>query len=142
VLNSSCKKLLASKFSLSSQKKVINRFGPNLINRPLYLPPPSQKKFIFFGAVIKRFSSKKISQFNLHAYIVGFIDAEGNFYIKVVKSSTNTTGSSVQLTFGLILHAKDLALLRLIQAEFNGVGNILPPVGPAGVVHLIYIQKA
>jgi hypothetical protein len=57
VLNSSCMKLLASKFSLSSQKKVINRFGPNLINRPLYLPPHSQKKIIFFGAVIKRFSS-------------------------------------------------------------------------------------
>jgi hypothetical protein len=34
-LNSSCAKTLASKYSLSTQNKVINKFGSNLINRPL-----------------------------------------------------------------------------------------------------------
>ena len=131
VLNSSCLKLLASKFSLSSQKKVIKRFGSNLINRPVYLPTRNEN-LIFFRAIIKRFNSSfslglhKISttQLNLNAYIAGIIDAEGNFYIKVVKNSTYTTGYLVQLTFGLILHAKDLDLLKMIQAEFKGVGHI------------------
>jgi hypothetical protein len=104
LLSSSCNKLLASKFSLSSQKKVISKFGPSLINRPL----PTHDKGLngSFGLVIKRFSSNKVDtgqtegavKFNLHAYIAGFIDAEGNFYIKVVKSSAMATGYSVQLT--------------------------------------------
>ena len=80
------------------------------MNLTQYIDPP-----VFRGESIS----------SLHpGFITGFLDAEWNFYIKIVKSSTITTGYSVQLTFGLILHAKDLALLRLIQAVFNGVGNI------------------
>lgn len=60
----------------------------------------------------------------MKAYIAGFIDAEGNFFIKVVKSSTIRTGYSVQLSFGLILHDRELDLLKLIQAELSGVGYI------------------
>jgi hypothetical protein len=57
-------------------------------------------------------------------FITGFVDGEGCFYIKIVKNSTSRTGYLVQLTFGLILHAKDLDLLKIIQAEFKGVGHI------------------
>jgi hypothetical protein len=125
-------KLLASKYSLSSQKKVILKEGSKILincsrSRSLYSQAIiDDKNRIFFGGVIKRFSSSKanISQYTLKPYIAGFIDGEGNFYIKVVKSSNNRTGYSVQLTFGLILHDRDLALLKLIQAEFKGVGHI------------------
>ena len=69
----------------------------------------------------------------MKAYIAGFIDAEGNFFIKVVKSSTIRTGYSVQLAFGLILHDRELFLLKLIQAELSGVGYIAE--GVSGRVH-------
>jgi len=123
VLNSSCSKLLASKFSLSSQKKAINKFGLNLLSKSHL----KNYKSNTFGAIIKRFSSTLVkidNKFNIQAYITGFIDAEGNFFIKVVKSSTYSTGYSVQLTFGIILHAKDIALLKLIKPELKGIGRI------------------
>ena len=117
VLNSSCFKLLASKYSLSSQRKTISRFGlvfgRNLINRPINLQRIFSNNYILFRANIKRFNSNKIpppdvnKDFNFQAYIAGFIDAEGNFFIKVVKNSNYVTGYSVQLVFGLILHKKD-----------------------------------
>ena len=131
VLNSSCLKLLASKYSLSSQRKTISKFGlvcgRNLINRPINLQRIISNNYILFRANIKRFNSNKIDvnkDFNFQAYIAGFIDAEGNFFIKVVKNSTYVTGYSIQLVFGLILHKKDSALIRLIQTELKGVGNI------------------
>lgn len=168
VLNSSCAKLLASKYTLSSQKKVEKKYGsllPRLtatmpalnsslnVNNNLAkvvnsLDKVSKKRLntMLYLVEIKRFSSNKANrckesalfseglgkwvttspkkEFNLRAYIAGFIDAEGNFFIKVTKSSTIRTGYSVQLTFGLILHDRELNLLKLIQAELSGVGNI------------------
>ena len=127
VLNSSCAKLLASKLSLSSQKKVFSIFGSNLLNRP-YLPVHRKKIPSIFGLVLKRFYSTNIKKFfndfSLFTYITGFIDAEGSFYIKVTKSYTIKTGYSIQLTFGLILHNRDIYLLNTIQDHFDGVGNI------------------
>lgn len=98
-----------------------------MINRPINLQRIFSNKYILFRANIKRFNSNKIDvnkDFNFQAYIAGFIDAEGNFFIKVIKNSTYVTGYSVQLVFGLILHKKDSALIRLIQTELKGVGNI------------------
>ena len=129
VLNSSCAKLLASKYTLSSQKKVEKKYGsilPRLgatssttrspiVNNYLArvvngLDKASKKRLstMLYLVEIKRFSSSKAKgrnesalpteglgkwvmskkAFNVKAYIAGFIDAEGNFFIKVVKSST------------------------------------------------------
>ena len=125
VLNSSCLKLLASKFTLSSQKNALRKFGvsdnpsflqstkkraargsaPNILSKSRLCI--NNSKLNTFGTTIKRFSSSLANinnKFNLLAFISGFIDAEGNFYIKVVKSSANKTGYSIQLTFNLNLH--------------------------------------
>ena len=171
VLNSSCAKLLASKFSFSSQKKVEKKFGSlesqmtikpiasnnrratgsgsrslgvNLAEAINALDKVSNKRLNtgLYLMEIKRFSSSSSlygrpslgglrksfvstsTAFNMKAYIAGFIDGEGNFFIKVVKSSTIKTGYSIQLSFGLILHARELELLKLIQSELSGVGYI------------------
>jgi len=88
-----------------------------------------KKGFSLFPVEIKRFNSScsgacANNTFNIKSYISGFIDGEGNFYIKVVKSSSIKTGYSVQLSFGLILHSRELELIKLIQGEFSGVGYI------------------
>lgn len=41
-----------------------------------------------------------------------------------MKSPTIKTGYAIQLTFGLILHARELEIIKLIQSELSGVGNI------------------
>ena len=143
VLSSSCAKLLASKYTLSSQRNAEKKHGSTLkllgatstsnssliINNNLVrvanrLDKVSKRRLntMLYLVEINRFSSSKANgrnesalpkeglgkiskkAFNVKAYIAGFIDAEGNFFIKVVKSSTIRTGYSVQLTFGLILH--------------------------------------
>jgi len=110
VLNSSCLKLLASKFSLSSQKKVINRFGSNLINRSFYnitvSPLISEKQQwnknpILFRAVIKRFHSNKTNinnGFNLHTYIAGFIDGCTKSLVVFGSNLSSTVGKKFTRT--------------------------------------------
>lgn len=128
-LNSSCAKLLASKLSLGSQKKVYMKFGYDLITRSP-LTSTEYRKYNnhlgFLPVVIKRFSSSAANNasLNLKSYVSGFIDGEGTFYIKITKSSTIKTGYSVQLSFGLTLHSRELSLLKLIQGEFSGIGFI------------------
>lgn len=154
VLNSSYAKLLASKFSLFSQKKVEKKYGSlqsqfsikhisssnlrpprsgfrslgvNLAESLRALDKVSKKNLntVLYSVEIKRFTSsfsRRCTAFNIKAYIAGFIDAEGNFYIKIVKSSS--IRYSVQLSFGLILHARELELLKLIQSELAGIGYI------------------
>ena len=174
VLSSSCAKLLASKYTFSSQRKSEEKYGSILqrldatstsnssliINNDLVrvanrLDKASKRRLntMLYLVEIKRFSSSKAKgrnesalpteglgkwvmskkAFNVKAYIAGFIDAEGNFFIKVVKSSTIRTGYSVQLSFGLILHSRELYLLKLIQAELSGVGYISEAI--SGRVH-------
>ena len=174
VLSSSCAKLLAFKYTFSSQRKSEEKYGSILqrldatstsnssliINNDLVrvanrLDKASKRRLntMLYLVEIKRFSSSKAKgrnesalpteglgkwvmskkAFNVKAYIAGFIDAEGNFFIKVVKSSTIRTGYSVQLSFGLILHSRELYLLKLIQAELSGVGYISEAI--SGRVH-------
>lgn len=57
-------------------------------------------------------------------FITGFTDGEGFFYIKIYKVNYGRLGLNVHLVFGITLHKKDRAILGLIQAYFNGVGNI------------------
>jgi hypothetical protein len=82
--------------------------------------------------------------------LVGFIDAEACFMIKLRKNVTYKTGVQVQALFSINLNQADLALLLKIQSFFGGVGiiymdkvnnsyvyavnSILPPgpLGPGG----------
>lgn len=56
-------------------------------------------------------------------FVTGFTDAEGCFFIKVTKSKGKLPWR-VNVTFLLVLHLKDRALLESIQAFFGGIGSI------------------
>lgn len=58
-------------------------------------------------------------------FISGFIDAEGSFIIQVRKLPRNRTGWRVEARFKITLHKKDLAVLKKLQAYFNGGGKIV-----------------
>jgi hypothetical protein len=66
-------------------------------------------------------SSKRNPQLNPN-YITGFVDGEGCFHITVAKKTGYKTGYSVNLSFSIGLHSKDVVLLRTIQAYFGGIG--------------------
>jgi len=59
-------------------------------------------------------------------FISGFSDAEGCFLVLVRKSSKNLLGWQLEVNFAINLHARDLDLLKLIQAYF-GTGRISKP---------------
>jgi hypothetical protein len=58
-------------------------------------------------------------------YVTGFSDAEACFIVGISKHATCKTGWNVTVVFTIHLHHKDLALLKLIQSFFGGVGSIV-----------------
>jgi hypothetical protein len=56
--------------------------------------------------------------------VSGFVDGDGNFSIVFRKYKNTRTGWSVQATFQIKLHKKDIALLESIQASLGAAGNI------------------
>ena len=67
---------------------------------------------------------EKLPQLNEPWFISGFTDAEGCFLILIRKSPKNKLGWQLEANFTINLHARDLELLRLIQAYFEGAGRI------------------
>lgn len=57
-------------------------------------------------------------------FISGLTDAEGSFVCIVRKSEGHRLGWRVEVIFQIGLHKKDLELLNLIQAYFDGIGTI------------------
>lgn len=61
----------------------------------------------------------------LHPYfITGLMDAEASFVVQIIKSSSHRLGWVVAPSFQITLHSKDMEVLKLIKAFFNGIGNI------------------
>lgn len=56
------------------------------------------------------------------AFLTGFIDGEGSFIIKIMRSSTSCTGWKVIPLLQIQLHRRDEELLKQIQTYFSGVG--------------------
>lgn len=56
-------------------------------------------------------------------FVTGFTDAEGCFFVKVTKSKGKLPWR-VNVSFLIVLHVKDKALLESIQAFFGGIGTI------------------
>jgi LAGLIDADG endonuclease len=56
-------------------------------------------------------------------WLVGFIDAEGCFYINI-RENRNKGGYSVSPVFSIVQHSRDLILFKLIK-EFLGYGNLV-----------------
>lgn len=57
-------------------------------------------------------------------FITGFLDGESCFSITIRKNLKCIIGWSVGLTFTIVLHKKDLLLLKSIQESLDGVGSI------------------
>jgi len=64
-------------------------------------------------------------------WITGFTDTEGCFRISVLKNKELKTQWGVRLSFQISLHAKDKAILNLIQYKL-GIGKIYT-AGPTAV---------
>jgi hypothetical protein len=58
-------------------------------------------------------------------FITGLADAEGSFVCIVRKSAGHKLGWRVEVIFQIGLHTKDLELLKVIQAYFDGIGIIV-----------------
>jgi hypothetical protein len=56
-------------------------------------------------------------------YLTGFSDGESNFTVRIFKSNTTKLGWTIQPVFQIMLHKRDLDLLKKIQGYF-GVGEI------------------
>lgn len=66
--------------------------------------------------------NKEKNNLNLN-WVSGFVDAEGNFYIRIYKSNTHNVSWRVQACFQIGLHFRDKDLLLQIKSFFNEVGN-------------------
>jgi len=56
--------------------------------------------------------------------MVGFIEAEGCFFVVIIKSNTHDVGYQVQLKFKITQHSRDELLLKSF-IEFLVVVNII-----------------
>jgi hypothetical protein len=70
-------------------------------------------------------------------WVTGFTDAEGCFGVVVVKNPELRLGWEIRLTFSISLHKKDLALLKMIQAFFEGHGRISENHGKSSVQYVV-----
>jgi hypothetical protein len=65
------------------------------------------------------------------AWVTGFIDGEGTFYIGLMKNTTMTLGIQVQLQFSITQHIRDAELMRKL-IPFFGTGTVVSD-GPTKV---------
>lgn len=56
-------------------------------------------------------------------WLIGFVDAEGCFFIDIYNSPTTKLGQAVKLSFILTQHCRDIELMKII-VQYLGCGNI------------------
>lgn len=71
-------------------------------------------------------------------FVTGFTDAEGCFFVNVVKDNKYKTGWRIQLAFSITLHKKDKALLEDIKIYFGEIGSFNTKHGPDTIKYLVY----
>jgi hypothetical protein len=69
------------------------------------------------------------------AWVTGFIDGEGTFFVDLLKNSTMALGIQVQLQFVITQHIRDEALMQRF-VEFFGTGTLVSD-GPTKVQYRI-----
>ena len=65
------------------------------------------------------------------AWVTGFIDGEGTFFVDLLKNSTMALGVQVQLQFSITQHIRDAVVMRQL-IDFFGAGYIASD-GPSKV---------
>lgn len=90
---------------------------------PLYVQHPKglNLNFEHFHTFSKELQNDDINSY----YVTGFIDGEGCFLINVAARSDVKIGHTVNLTFKLKIHSRDLELLKNIKEFFQNIGNIV-----------------
>jgi hypothetical protein len=77
------------------------------------------------GIVPYRSYSQLSINSKLHPWFVsGFTDAEGCFKVSITRDTRNRSGFNVQAFFQIILHRRDIELLRRFQIFFGGIGTV------------------
>jgi hypothetical protein len=69
------------------------------------------------------------------AWVTGFIDGEGTFFVDLLKNKTMALGIQVQLQFSITQHIRDADLMRSL-VDFFGAGIVVPD-GPTKVQYRI-----
>jgi hypothetical protein len=69
------------------------------------------------------------------AWVTGFIDGEGTFFVDLLKNKTMALGIQVQLQFSITQHIRDANLMRSL-VDFFGAGIVVPD-GPTKVQYRI-----
>lgn len=69
------------------------------------------------------------------AWVTGFIDGEGTFFVDLLKNKTMALGFQVQLQFSITQHIRDADLMRSL-VDFFGAGIVVPD-GPTKVQYRI-----
>ena len=69
------------------------------------------------------------------AWVTGFIDGEGTFFVDLLKNKTMALGIQVQLQFSITQHIRDADLMRSL-VDFFGAGIVVSD-GPTKVQYRI-----
>ena len=69
------------------------------------------------------------------AWVTGFIDGEGTFFVDLLKNKTMALNIQVQLQFSITQHIRDADLMRSL-VDFFGAGIVVPD-GPTKVQYRI-----
>ena len=69
------------------------------------------------------------------AWVTGFIDGEGTFFVDLLKNKTMALGFQVQLQFSITQHIRDADLMRSL-VDFFGAGIVVSD-GPTKVQYRI-----
>jgi len=69
------------------------------------------------------------------AWVTGFIDGEGTFFVDLLKNKTMALSIQVQLQFSITQHIRDADLMRSL-VDFFGAGIVVPD-GPTKVQYRI-----
>lgn len=69
------------------------------------------------------------------AWVTGFIDGEGTFFVDLLKNKTMALGTQVQLQFSITQHIRDADLMRSL-VDFFGAGIVVSD-GPTKVQYRI-----
>ena len=117
--------------------------GPGSRAGPACRPGPRSNKVVLQSFAFLSLSSRKKLHLSPAAkikpwFVTGFTDAEGCFFVNVVKDNKYKTGWRIQLAFSITLHKKDKALLEEIKIYFGEIGSFNTKHGPDTIKYLVY----
>jgi hypothetical protein len=106
-------------------KTTLNNYKFSQFSQNFSASPFSSINFTFRKFTTSTFRQSVISKTINPFFITGLTDGEGSFISTIRMNSSYRMGWRVEVLFQLVLHQKDLDLLKAIQAYFGGIGSIV-----------------